>query len=48
MELVHQKDMLEEAGEWVVLALGQVPQGTVFVPIAEKKFPINRVCRAST
>ena len=48
MERVHQEDRREGVLEWAVLVLGLVPEGTVFVPVAEKKYLINRVRLVST
>ena len=48
MERVRQEDRLEGVVGWAVLALGLVPEGTAFVPVAEKKYLINRVRLVST
>jgi hypothetical protein len=48
MERVHQEDRREGVLEWAVLVLGLVPEGTVFVPVAVKKYLISRVRLVST
>ena len=48
MERVRQEDLLEEAAGWAALVLGLVPEGTVFVPVAEKKYLMSRVRLVST
>jgi len=48
MGLVLRRDRLEGVAEWVGHAQELVPVGTVFAPVVEKKYLINRVRRVLT
>jgi hypothetical protein len=48
MELVRRRVQLEGVAEWGGHAQELVPVGTVFAPVVEKKYLINKVHHVST